>query len=279
VKKLLSGTILAFVLIAAQVGTVFAQDTTTSNTGTIQTVTLETDATTGDTTVLVSYTDDTGATQTVRLSVTTAEGLGLVTTTTDPGTGVAQTETTVNDGVVGSEVTIDPATVIPDTTEEDQHPVGSALAEFFGVDYDALMNARDEYNAGFGVIAQALWLTKELGGDTDTFTALLNAKQSGNYEDITLADGSTPRNWGDVVRSLKKGENLGSVKSGHANSDADTASTSQGNGKGNNSDAVSTDQVNGSGGNNGNGNNANGHGLGGGGNNHGNGSGNGHGKP
>jgi hypothetical protein len=137
---------------------------------------------------------------------------------------------------------------------------------------------------GFGVIAQALWLTNQIDGDTDTFTALLEAKKTGDYSEITLADGSTPENWGDVVKSLKQGENLGSVMSGKADNgnQEGTATTETTNGR-SNGNGGGNGQGNGGGNGQGNGNgnnggNGNGHG-GGNGNGHGGGNGNGHGKP
>jgi hypothetical protein len=257
-KKLLTSIFLVSFLLAMTTGIVFAQDAT-SITGTVQSIVLETDAITGDTTVLVSYTDDTSATQTVRLNTDIAASLGLV--TTDPTTG----ETTVNDGVVGTEVTIDPARVIANpTTGEDLHPVGSALSDFFssllGVNYDTIMTYHRD-GVGFGVIAQALWFSNELDGGTDTFTALLDAKISGDYSNITLADGTTPRNWGDVIKSLKKGDNLGSVSSGHANNESGYESSKQGYGNSSNPDAVGKKQNHGNGENieNIGGNNGNGH--------------------
>jgi hypothetical protein len=275
-KKLLFSTILAFVLIAAQAGTVFAQEATPTG-GTVQSVSLETDATGAVTAVLVTYTDSAGATQTVSLTLADATAQGLVSTDAD---GV----TTVNAGVEGLPV------IIPDTTtpeEEDQHPVGSALSDFFGellgVDYDTIMDYHDD-GVGFGVIARALWLSHELDGGTETFTALLDAKQSGDYGNITLADGSTPDNWGDVVKSMKKGDNLGSVKSGHADSGEGETSTSEAGQESDDpttdSEASSEDDANdavehGNGNGNANGN-GNGHGNGG---NHGHGHGNGHGRP
>ena len=78
-------------------------------------------------------------------------------------------------------VEIDPTTVIPDQ-QENQHPVGNALATFFsdieGIDYDTIMAAH-ENGVGFGVIAQALWLTSELGGDAQVLqgSALCKTKQ------------------------------------------------------------------------------------------------------
>jgi hypothetical protein len=272
-KKLLFSTILALVLIAAQAGTVFAQETTPI-TGTVQSVSLETDATGAVTAVLVTYTDSAGAAQTVSLTLADATAQGLVSTDAD---GV----TTVNADVEGLPV------IIPDTTtpEEDQHPVGSALSDFFGellgVDYSTIMDYHDD-GVGFGVIARALWLSHELDGGTETFTALLDAKQSGDYSNITLADGSTPDNWGDVVKSMKKGDNLGSVKSGHADSGEGETSTSEAGQEGDDpttdSDASLEDDAkdavehgNGNGNGNGHGNGGN-HG-------HGHGHGNGHGRP
>ena len=209
-KKLFVSIFLVLALLTMSVGTVFAQDSTLK--GTVQSVTVGTDAN-GATIVTVSLLDDQGGTQTVTLSLETATSLGLVVTD-------ANGMTTVSETAVGSSVTINTADVIP-APEEPQHPVGSALSNFFsgllGVDYDTIMSYHQD-GMGFGVIAQALWLTNELGGDTNTFTALLDAKQSGDYSNITLADGSTPSNWGDVVKSLKHGDNLGKVMSGNDNS-------------------------------------------------------------
>src|SRR6185436_11440257 len=109
ITKLLSSTLLVIAVLFAQVGVVAAapqtQDTTPV-TGTIQSITTETD-TNGSTTVLVSLLDDQGATQTIRLSVDTAVTLGLVTldeTTQEP---------VVDETQVGQTVEIDPTTVIP----------------------------------------------------------------------------------------------------------------------------------------------------------------------
>jgi hypothetical protein len=245
-KKILTSIFLMTALLAMTVGTAFAQEITEQITGTVQSVEFETDAESGETTVLVTLLDDMGETQTLRLSLETAESLGLI--TTDPETG----EPSVAEGAVGSEVIIDPVVVIPDETEgeeeegeseeEPKHPVGFAVSEFFGslvgVDYDAIM-ASHEDGFGFGVIVQALWLANQIEGDAATFEALLEAKQSGDYSGITLADGSTPDNWGDVVKSLKKGSNLGSVMSGRAdsgeeNGDEEVETTERGKGNGNN---------------------------------------------
>ena len=268
-KKLLFSAILAFALIAAQVGVAFAQDTTTLITGTVQSVALETDATTGETTVVVTLLDDQGATQTVNLSVETARSIGLV--TTDQTTG----ETTVATDAVGKTVEIDPTTVTGDGTgeEEKEHPVGSALADFFGeilgvdIDYDAIMTYHEE-GVGFGVIVRALWLTSG-ENSTTTFDELMYAKINNDYEGIILEDGSEARNWGDVVKSLKKGDNLGRVMSGKGETSDDEANAvSEGNNnKNNNKDEKGKKDKGNKGNGNGNGNsdgngNGNGHGNG-----------------
>ena len=216
--KTIYSILLAAVLLATQIIAVSAapaKQDTTPITGTVESVTVETDATSGVTTVVVTLTDETGATQTVRLSLEDATNLGLVTT-----------EGTANPDAIGTSTTIDPAMVIPDeTTGDAQHPVGSALSNFFsdllGVDYQTIMEYHDN-GAGFGVIAQALWMTNALGGDSETFAAILEAKQTKDYSAITLPDGSTPQNWGQFRKAVmsdreKSKENLGAIMSGRAN--------------------------------------------------------------
>src|SRR5688500_6800525 len=95
--KYFAGVLLVFAVLFAQVVNVTAapqvQDTTPI-TGTVQSITTETDAN-GVTTVLVTLLDDQGATQTLRLTVETAVTLGLV--TLDPTTK----EPIVNETQVG----------------------------------------------------------------------------------------------------------------------------------------------------------------------------------
>lgn len=271
-KKLFTSIFLVLALLAMTAGSVFAQEATTI-TGTVQSIVIQTNDTTGETVVTVTLIDESGASQTVDIKLETAVTLGLV--MTDPITG----ESTVVEGVVGSAVEIDPTTILPteaiEDTEKNQHPVGTALSNFFsellGVDYETIMTYHDS-GVGFGVIAQALWLTNDLEGDTVTFEALITAKQTHDFSTITLADGSTPDNWGDVVKSLKKGGNLGSVMSGSANENMSTPSgdtvNAPDNGHVNGNNGNSGGHGNGNNGNNGNrgGNNnggGNGHGNGG----------------
>jgi len=107
--------------------------------------------------------------------------------------------------------------------EETQNPAGAALASYFAdvTDYATIMSAYNgEYDfgeCGFGVIAQALWLTRKMGGNSDTFLAVLLAKQTGDYSAFTFEDGTAvPDNWGQfrkIVLAGDKKANLGIVMS------------------------------------------------------------------
>ena len=120
---------------------------------------------------------------------------------------------------------IGPVFAAPGTpaNEEAQHPTGAALATYFAdiTDYETIMNAHNgEYDfgeCGFGVIAQALWLTRKMGGNSDNFLAILLARQTGDYSAFTFEEGTAvPENWGQfrkvVLAGDKKG-NLGVVMS------------------------------------------------------------------
>lgn len=218
-KKLFTTTFLVFALLVMTAGNVFAQESTTI-TVTVQSIVLGTDPITGKTTVEVTYLDSTNTTQTVTIDLQTAESLGLVTT------DAITTETTVAVDAIGKVIQITPPPATEEVSEEGQHPAGSALSEFFskllGVDYETIITAHND-GVGFGVIAQALWMTNNIDGGPEEFQALIEAKQSGDYTAITLADGSTPDNWGDVVKSLKKGDNLGSIMSGKAEQTEETS--------------------------------------------------------
>jgi hypothetical protein len=231
--KLITSLMLAFALLSMQVGTVLAAPPLADPapiSGTVQSITPETDSA-GVITVLVTLDDGAGGISTVRLSVETAVSLGLVSL---DATGAP----VVNIAAIGTSVTIDPTMVIVDE-EAAQHPVGSALADFFtvllGVDYDTIMSVHEQ-GVGFGVIAQALWLTDSLDGDSELFKTIVDAKQSGDYSAIVLPDGTSPQNWGQFRKSLLgHKQNLGQIMSGHADNVSDdtttttTASPSNGN--------------------------------------------------
>src|SRR5690349_4564903 len=226
--KLLSSLFLVLAVLFAQVGVVAAAPLTqdaTPITGIVQSIITETD-TNGVTTVLVTILDNGAATQTVRLSVDTAVTLGLVTldqTTQQP---------VVNETQVGQAVEIDPTTVIPDQTptEGTVHPIAWLLAKFFGED-PSVVEGYHEDGFGFGVIAQSLWMSQNVGGDASLAGQILEAKQSGDYSNILLADGTTltlpdgtvPSNWGQLKKALlDKKNNLGVVVSGQGNPENST---------------------------------------------------------
>jgi len=233
--KIIISTLLATIFLATQViavGAAPALQESTPITVNVDSITLETDA--GVTTVVVRYTDEFGVAQTLRLSLKDAIELGLV---TDDGSGPV-----VNNEKLGLDVEINPTLIIMEE-EEDQHPVGSALSDFFsdlvGIDYDSVMSYHDD-GVGFGVIAQALWMTHALEGDAETFSAILEAKRTKDFSAITLPDGSTPTNWGQFRKAVmgdreKSKENLGAVMSGRANGNQEGGSKSDkgNNGKGN----------------------------------------------
>lgn len=222
--KLLASILLAGAVLFAQVGLAAAAPTAqdaTLITGTIQSITTETDSN-GVTTVLVTVLVDLGATQTLRLSADTATSLGLV--TLDPVTS----ETIVNESQIGQPVQIDPATVIPDeTSEEPAHPIAVLLAAFFGEDA-SVVNAYHQEGFGFGVIAQAMWMSKNLNEDATLAGLILDAKKSGDYSEFILPDGSTPTNWGQFKKAvLEKKNNLGVIVSGNAELDGSVNPSAQ----------------------------------------------------
>jgi hypothetical protein len=212
--KLLASILVAIAVLFAQVGMVAAAPTaqeTTPITGTIQSITTETD-TNGVTTVLVAVLDDLGATQTVRLSVDTAVALGLV--TLDPVTS----QPVIDETQVGQTVEIDPTTVIPDEpVEENLHPIAVLLAAFFGED-GSVVNGYHEDGFGFGVIAQALWMSKNINDDASLADDILQAKRDGDYSAFFPEDTeNVPTNWGQFKKAVaEKKNNLGVIVSGQA---------------------------------------------------------------
>jgi hypothetical protein len=225
--KILMSTLLALIFLAVQVvavGAAPATQETTPIAGTVESITLETDAET-TTTVVVTLTDELGGTLKRSDSVSKMQ---------------LPWDLLIDDGTIHrrmqlvTPVEIDPALVIPeateDTEEEAQHPVGSALANFFsdllGVDYETVMEYHAE-GVGFGVIAQALWMTNALEGDSDTFAAILEAKQNERLlEKSHCRTEARPQNWGQFRKAVmhdrdKSKENLGAIMSGRADDGQD----------------------------------------------------------
>ena len=186
-------------------------DTTESISGSIDTVSVVTEA--GMTFVEITIIDEiTGEYRTVRVSGETANDLGLV-EYDDDGNPLP-----VDPELWPESITILLEDILP-SEEEAHHPVGNALAAFFtdlpGVDYNVIMTAHQD-GYGFGLIAQALWLTQKMGGDSDVLMAVLEAKETGDFSAFTLADGSNPTSWGQFKKVIMDGDkktNLGVVMS------------------------------------------------------------------
>ncbi len=242
--KFFFSLILALSLFPFQVGGVLAAPTLQSQSsvsGMIQSITLETNTATGVTLVSIDLIDAEQLLQTVRVSLETAIAQGFVVLNGDG-------KPAINNAALGQPVEIDSSSIIP-TRQELEHPVGSALATFFagiaGMDYETVMTAHEQ-GAGFGVIAQALWLTTKLEGDAEIFEALVEAKQTSDFSAFILEDGSLPKNWGQLRKAILDKDQKNSV--GVVMSDPD-----HNNGNGNGQDNNGNGSENGNG--NGNGNN------------------------
>lgn len=197
---------LAVSILLIQVGGVFAApalQTFPTITGIIQSIALETDSNTGIATVVVCVVTEDKSEQTtkdVRVSQKSAEKLGLVVPDAD-GNPV------INESALGHPIEINLNMIVPKQAEE-RHPVGNALETFFsdidGLNYGLIMDKHGE-GLGFAVIAQALWLTRQMGGDAKDFQNVLLAKQTGDYSKFSeylLEDGTSPTNWGQLKKAL-----------------------------------------------------------------------------
>jgi hypothetical protein len=255
------GLILVSVLVLAQAAAVLAAPTQEESgyiIGSVQKIKLQTDTNTGTATVVVTVKDKNGELHTVRLSVEVAShpDLGLVTLDED-GNPV------INEGALGQQIGIDLETVLL----EEQHPVGSALSTFFDVEYNTIMEYH-ESGIGFGVLTQALRLTRSIAGEDAAaidmaliFDKVMQVRTGElSYEDfysnyVTNEDGtpvdeeSVPTTWVDFRKALlggdkkvnlgtvmsTKDENAGSGQSGneHSNKNKNKDKTNNGKGSGN----------------------------------------------
>jgi hypothetical protein len=178
---------------------------------------LETDTNTGVHTVLVTFTNNEGVKQTVRISEETAyNDLHLLDYDDDGNPSIVD--------ILPEFIEIDPAMVIQDE-DEFHHPVASVLATYFseidGLNYNTIMDAHTAGN-GFGVIAQALWMIQKLDGDVSDFSLLLQAKKDGDYSEFPLVDGTIPATWGELRKAIS--QNLGMIRSQRDREDKDNNS-------------------------------------------------------
>lgn len=245
--KLITTLVLAFAFLFAQVGNVaaapLAQDPAPI-TGTIDTIVVDTDAN-GDPIVVVTLLDG----QSYTFSVETAVTLGLLVLdpatsepVLDPVTGLPQADLTQE----GEPIEFLPTDVIPDETEEPVHPISAILAAFFNEEA-SIIDGYHEDGFGFGVIAQALWISRNLTGteeevgDASLVEDILTAKQEKDFDaffdlhpEYALEDGTVPSNWGQFKKALsEKKNNLGYVVSGHAEEDENSTQSANENGQGN----------------------------------------------
>lgn len=201
-------------------------------TGTVQSITIETDPNTAITTVVIEVIGKNQVPQTVRVGQRAAEGLGLIVLNGD-GSPV------INNSALGKQIKIELTVVIPEE-QPDRHPVADALATFFFEDlsvendtvYGAIMEAHNT-GVSFAAIAQALWLTQqipegslpEIGNKLDVFEALLAAKESGDYSSFTFIDESgatiTPKNWGQLRKAVLEHKKIGKSKNAPSNQSND----------------------------------------------------------
>jgi len=222
ISKYIFTLFLGVAMLTAQVGTVLAAPASQEDSVTGKVTALEcgTDSE-GNTIILVTFEDAEGVSQTAGVDLETANSYGLVTLDEggmpdcDPSAFTAILDSAPEEGLT---VEIPVGDILPVEEEGMKHPVGYALSLFFDdvSDYDAIMEAHDN-GTGFGVIAQALWLTNKMEGDSETFLAIVEAKQTGNFEAFALEDGSTPQNWGQFKKAILEGDkkgNLGVVMSG-----------------------------------------------------------------
>ena len=166
--------------------------------------------------IIVEYKDAEGYYHTVSLTLEEAETLGLV--TVNPVTG--ELESIVAGPGDPIDLTGAEFTEV-NACEGTAHPVAGALCGVFfpsmGVGGEMITGWHaDGY--GFGVIAQALFMAKQLDGDTAMAELILQAKKEGNYggfgeEYVEIT------NWGQFKKAVTSGEdksmtNLGAVMSG-----------------------------------------------------------------
>jgi hypothetical protein len=265
--KMFAGLALVVVVLIAMSSTALAAPTTEPVTSTpsapivgkVQSISIKTDAN-NITSVDVTLIDLNGVTQSVTLSLADALALGLVTLD-------ANNVPSVNTAMIGKTITIQPSVPTPIVIE---NPVGALIAGFFGLDYSVVDGFHTD-GSGYGVIAQACWMSYELKGDASMCGDIIEAKKSGDYSAI-LPDGTTATNWGQFMKAVSENKgtkhNLGSIVSGHATpiitptvmvSPVPTTATptynqpAQGNGNNGNGNAPGRSKYHGRGGDNGNG--------------------------
>lgn len=201
--------------------TVTDMNTSTTVTGIINTLTFVTNS--GVTTLTVNLTPNGGSPTDVVIDLETGIALKLIVPNID---------------MIGTDIVIDPNLILDSATFDKMvSKLGSFFTSSIGIDF-ATIQAYHDQGMGFGVIAQAAWMTFLLGGDATTFDMILAAKTSGDFSAIILPDGTVATNWGSLLKAVRTSgkQNLGQIISGHAGNTATTTTTTttHGNGHSNN---------------------------------------------
>lgn len=231
--KSLAGIFVVMALLFTQVGTVFAapaaqEGTTTTISGAITNIEVQTNES-GETVVVVTL----EGYQAITLTAQQAADNGLY--DLDTGELLVQVGDTVD-------LVVDPTVVVPEE-EVPVHPIVDILASFFEVD-PVTVNQYHLDGFGFGVIAQALWMSTDADGNTNTelATDILAVKQDKDFdlfftnhpEYLEQFGDDLPTNWGQFKKGLlDKKNNLGMIVSGHAENEDSGALQEHGRGRGN----------------------------------------------
>jgi hypothetical protein len=181
--------------------------------GTVQSCEATTDSFTGDPVVVCVVNLTTGETLTVRLSVSDAVAKGLAVLNEDGSVTII--------AIAGQGVMIEEYMLLVDPCEVpagDNHPIAKIMANYFcenlGTTPDILQSLHED-GFGFGEIAQACFMAVKLDGTGSLCEEILYAKKSGDYSNLTLPDGVTVTNWGQLRKTVLDGEsaNPGSIVS------------------------------------------------------------------
>lgn len=216
--KYVLGWVLVFAIMAVPVISVGAASPAQTEVieGTVQSCEATTDGFTGDPIVVCIVTLATGETLTVRLSLSDAVEKGLAVWNEDGLVEIIATEG--QDVMIEEDMLLDDPCGLP---AGDNHPIAKIMANYFceelGTTPDILQTLHED-GFGFGEIAQACFMAVQLDGTGSLCEEILYAKKSGDYSNLTLPDGVTVTNWGQLRKTVldDKSSNPGSIVSENA---------------------------------------------------------------
>lgn len=240
-RRILLGLAMALALVVSQVSVAAAAPLNGGGGTSTCSISSPSQVTYDSTTNTYSVTCDNGSTATLTQDEASLAGLITVVTTIDPITGLPTTTVTDNWLTASSTTPLiinvgagllvaDPCFVSSSSTGGtggstggDNNPVPAALAAFFcgsSTDAASMLEQLHMEGFGFGEIAQALFMSQFLGTGL-TAEQILMDKQNHDFSGIVLPDGSTPKNWGMLIKwmlgqGVKNMTNLGAIMSGRA---------------------------------------------------------------